>query len=102
LGFFVVWADGVGSPELLGFSPVSPKISGGSDSSTVIPVLASLAPRPEPNSGISLSVVGLETNLVSGVSPVHVEDALGVGAGFFFGCFRVFPLYFSVGFWPFT
>jgi len=76
-----VLEDGVGLPELLGFSPVSPEISGGSDSSTVIPVLASLAPRPEPNSGISLSVLGLETNLVSGVSPVHVEDALGVGAG---------------------
>jgi hypothetical protein len=76
-----VLEDGVGSPELLGFSPVSPEIFGGSDSSIVIPVLASLAPRPEPNSGISLSVLGLVTNLVLGVSPVHVEDALGVGAG---------------------
>jgi hypothetical protein len=43
--------------------------------------LDSLAPQPEPFSGISLSVLGLEINLVSGVSPVHVEDVLGVGAG---------------------
>jgi len=71
-----VMEDGVGSSKLLGFSLVSPEISSGSDSSTVSPVLDSLAPQPEPFSGISLSVLGLETNLVSGVSPVHVEDAL--------------------------
>jgi len=46
-----VLEDGVGSSELLGFSPVSPEIFGGSASSTVVPDLASLAPQPEPNLG---------------------------------------------------
>jgi hypothetical protein len=73
--------DGLGSSELLGTSPVIPKISDGSASSTGIPELASLASQPEPNSGIVPSVLGLETNLTLVDSLLHVEVELVVGAG---------------------